>query len=304
MEDLEPAELNAGKAFLISKKILFAFHYGGKWDDSALRKFLNTQFFRTVFSDDERKHLLPVYHDSTPEWDYEPKPSVEQIQVSPFGPPPLPTFGSPSLPTLTETRPPVFSIEETHNDFDGYKPFHGTDYVSIPTIPDIFVERDGLFYLKERVANPECTNYCEMIKTQVAVINGKIELATGEMVKTLNSWIVYNKQQDNRLLVMSGNKLVRGASLDRFFYYGVRPCICLRTDFIEDESALRKVNLKCYHKIENISGGSDVFDSTGKQVGYSLPNILGDGEAFFDMSGNPIGQSFESAIMVPENWTR
>lgn len=48
--------------------------------------------------------------------------------------------------------------------------------------------------------------------------------------------------------------------------------------------------------IKSIAGGSDVYDSTGKQVGYSLPGILGDGEDFYDMDGNPVGQSFESAF--------
>ncbi len=51
-----------------------------------------------------------------------------------------------------------------------------------------------------------------------------------------------------------------------------------------------------YHIIKSVFGGSDVYDSDGKQVGYSLPSVLGDGEDFYDMSGNPVGQSFESAF--------
>lgn len=51
-----------------------------------------------------------------------------------------------------------------------------------------------------------------------------------------------------------------------------------------------------YHLERRILGGSDVFDSEGKQVGYSLPSILGDGEDFYDMDGKPVGQSFESVF--------
>ena len=51
-----------------------------------------------------------------------------------------------------------------------------------------------------------------------------------------------------------------------------------------------------YQLIRKVFGGSDVYDSTGKQVAYSLPSILGDGEDFYDMDGNPIGQSFESVF--------
>ena len=51
-----------------------------------------------------------------------------------------------------------------------------------------------------------------------------------------------------------------------------------------------------YHLVRKTLGGSDVFDSEGKQVGYSLPSILGDGEDFYDMDGNPVGQSFESVF--------
>lgn len=51
-----------------------------------------------------------------------------------------------------------------------------------------------------------------------------------------------------------------------------------------------------YHIIKRSLGGSDVYDSTGKQVGYSLPNLLGDGEDFYDMDGNPVGQSYESVF--------
>lgn len=31
-------------------------------------------------------------------------------------------------------------------------------------------------------------------------------------------------------------------------------------------------------------------------MAYSLPSILGDGEDFYDMEGNPIGQSFDGAL--------
>lgn len=31
-------------------------------------------------------------------------------------------------------------------------------------------------------------------------------------------------------------------------------------------------------------------------MAYSLPSILGDGEDFYDMDGNPIGQSFKGAL--------
>lgn len=48
-----------------------------------------------------------------------------------------------------------------------------------------------------------------------------------------------------------------------------------------------------YHLIKGILGGSDVYDESGKQVGYSLPAITGDGEDFYDMEGNPLGMSFD-----------
>lgn len=47
-----------------------------------------------------------------------------------------------------------------------------------------------------------------------------------------------------------------------------------------------------YRLIKGILGGYDVYDSDGKQVGYSLPGIIGEGEDFYDMEGNPVGQSF------------
>ena len=40
----------------------------------------------------------------------------------------------------------------------------------------------------------------------------------------------------------------------------------------------------------------DVYDDNGRQVGYSLPSVLGGGEDFYDMDGNPLGQSFEGAF--------
>ena len=48
-----------------------------------------------------------------------------------------------------------------------------------------------------------------------------------------------------------------------------------------------------YHIIKGVFGGSDVYDSEGKQVGYSLPGVLGGGEDFYDMNGNPVGQTFD-----------
>lgn len=51
-----------------------------------------------------------------------------------------------------------------------------------------------------------------------------------------------------------------------------------------------------YQLIRKVFGGSDVYDSTGKQIAYSLPSFFGDGEDFYDMEGNPIGQSFESVF--------
>ncbi len=48
-----------------------------------------------------------------------------------------------------------------------------------------------------------------------------------------------------------------------------------------------------YHLIKGVFGGSDVYDESGKQVGYSLPAITGDGEDFYDMEGNPLGMSFD-----------
>ena len=48
-----------------------------------------------------------------------------------------------------------------------------------------------------------------------------------------------------------------------------------------------------FHVIKHPLGGSDVFNAEGKQVGYSLPSIFGDGEDFYDMDGNPVGQSFD-----------
>ena len=51
-----------------------------------------------------------------------------------------------------------------------------------------------------------------------------------------------------------------------------------------------------YKVIKSVFGGSDVYDSNGNQVAYSLPSILGDGEDFYDMDGNGIGQSFDSVF--------
>ena len=48
-----------------------------------------------------------------------------------------------------------------------------------------------------------------------------------------------------------------------------------------------------YHLIKGVFGGSDVYDESGKQVGYSLPAITGDGEDFYDMEGSPLGMSFD-----------
>ena len=48
-----------------------------------------------------------------------------------------------------------------------------------------------------------------------------------------------------------------------------------------------------FHVIKHPLGGSDVFDSNGKQVGYSLPAMIGEGEDFYDMQGNPVGMSFD-----------
>ena len=50
-----------------------------------------------------------------------------------------------------------------------------------------------------------------------------------------------------------------------------------------------------FHVIKHPLGGSDVYDSSGKQVGYSLPSVFGDGEDFYDMDGNPVGQSFDDS---------
>lgn len=50
--------------------------------------------------------------------------------------------------------------------------------------------------------------------------------------------------------------------------------------------------MKYYQVIRSGFGGSEVFDEEGRQVGYSLPEILGDSEIFYDMAGNPVGQSF------------
>ena len=51
--------------------------------------------------------------------------------------------------------------------------------------------------------------------------------------------------------------------------------------------------MKRYHLIRGVLGGSDVYDESGRQVGYSLPSVLGDGEDFYDMEGNPVGMSFD-----------
>ena len=51
-----------------------------------------------------------------------------------------------------------------------------------------------------------------------------------------------------------------------------------------------------YRVIKSAFGGSDVYDSNGNQVGYSLPSFLGDGEDFCKMDGTPVGQSFDSAL--------
>ena len=48
-----------------------------------------------------------------------------------------------------------------------------------------------------------------------------------------------------------------------------------------------------FHVIKHALGGSDIYDSSGKQVGYSLPSVFGDGEDFYDMDGNPVGLSFD-----------
>ena len=51
--------------------------------------------------------------------------------------------------------------------------------------------------------------------------------------------------------------------------------------------------MKRYHLIKGVLGGSDVYDENGRQVRYSLPSILGDGEDFYDMEGNAVGMSFD-----------
>ena len=48
-----------------------------------------------------------------------------------------------------------------------------------------------------------------------------------------------------------------------------------------------------FHVIKHPLGGSDIFDESGKQVGYSLPSFFADGEDFYDMEGNPVGMSFD-----------
>ena len=48
-----------------------------------------------------------------------------------------------------------------------------------------------------------------------------------------------------------------------------------------------------FHVIKHPLGGSDVFDSEGKQVGYSLPAAFGEGEDFYDMEGNPVGMTID-----------
>ena len=53
-----------------------------------------------------------------------------------------------------------------------------------------------------------------------------------------------------------------------------------------------------FHVIRHPLGGSDIFDESGKQVGYSLPSVLGGGEDFYDMDGNPVGQSFDDVKKV------
>ena len=55
-----------------------------------------------------------------------------------------------------------------------------------------------------------------------------------------------------------------------------------------------------YHIIKSAFGGSEVFDDSGRQVGYSLPSVLGDGEDFFDMNGTPVGQSFHEPYGTSE----
>ena len=48
-----------------------------------------------------------------------------------------------------------------------------------------------------------------------------------------------------------------------------------------------------FHVIKHPFGGSDIYDESGKQVGYSLPSIFADGEDFYDMEGNAVGMSFD-----------
>ena len=47
---------------------------------------------------------------------------------------------------------------------------------------------------------------------------------------------------------------------------------------------------------KSVFGGTNVYDDSGRQVGYSLPSVFGDGEDFYDMSGKPVGQTFDSAL--------
>ena len=57
-----------------------------------------------------------------------------------------------------------------------------------------------------------------------------------------------------------------------------------------------------FHVIKHPLGGSDVYDSEGKQVGYSLPAIIGEGEDFYDMQGNPVGMSLTTNTVCPISW--
>ena len=48
-----------------------------------------------------------------------------------------------------------------------------------------------------------------------------------------------------------------------------------------------------FHMIKHPLGGSDVYDENGNQVGYTLPSVFGDGEDFYAMNGEAVGQSFD-----------
>ena len=66
----------------------------------------------------------------------------------------------------------------------------------------------------------------------------------------------------------------------------------------EKESAKKKVvqvSMKKYYTVESLLGGKNIYDESGKLVGYSVKSALG-GEDFYVVSGKLAGYSVDSVF--------